>query len=166
VGLPGRYKGSHLVLRAFQALGPGKAELIIWGRGWDQIKTQYDKNEGISFMGAYDHERIGEVFSSFDILIVPSIWGETFSFIAHEGFFAGVPVIASNIGVFDDIIEDGRNGLLFERNDSGSLLHCMQRVAENPALIKTLKSNIQKPKTAEAFVGEICKIYDDLLKQD
>lgn len=163
-GLPGRYKGSHLVLNAFKNIAEDKAKLVIWGKGWDSISRNYGNSKNIIFMGEYSNERIGEVFSSFDVLIVPSIWGETFSFIAHEAFFARVPVIASNIGVFGDIINDGKNGLLFDRNDEKSLFQCMQRIVENPALIAEFKKNILEPKTADYFVDEIFDIYEDLLK--
>ena len=56
-----------------------------------------------------------------DVVVVPSIWPENSPFVIHEAFLAGVPVVASRIGGIPELVEDGRNGLLFPVGDADRL---------------------------------------------
>ncbi len=162
-GSPSKHKGSQLLFDVFKKIPEDKAKLEIWGKGWEAFSKKARLSKNIDFKGEYTHRNIGEVFSSFDVLVIPSIWGETFSFVAHEAFYAKMPVIASNIGVFPDIIQDAKNGFLFNVNDSESLLKSINIIVENPEMIKKLSKNIEKPKSAEEYVDEIFSMYKNIL---
>ena len=54
-------------------------------------------------------------------VIFPSIWYEIFGLIIIEAFASGKPVIASRLGVIQELIQDGRTGLLFEPGNSDDL---------------------------------------------
>jgi glycosyltransferase involved in cell wall biosynthesis len=64
-----------------------------------------------------------------DFLIVPSVWNEPFGRIVVEAFAAGVPVIASATGGIPEIVTEGRNGFLFDRNDAAALSMAIRRAA-------------------------------------
>ncbi len=164
IGLPGRYKGSHLLVKVFKKISPEIAKLVIWGKGWQEISKQIKSSENIILKGEYSLENLRKVFSSFDILIIPSICYETFSFVAHEAFYAKIPVIASNIGVFNEIIKHGKNGFLFKVNDTDSLYNCIKKIIDHPKLINEFSMNIKRPKTANEYVDEIYHFYKNILK--
>ncbi|WP_336837778.1 glycosyltransferase [Sphingobacterium siyangense] len=70
--------------------------------------------ENINFMGKYNNEELENVFAQIDVLIVPSIWKETFSLITLEALSYGVPVIVSdNVGA-KDIIRKLDAGFIFK----------------------------------------------------
>ena len=48
-----------------------------------------------------------------DIVVIPSRW-EGFGLVAIEAMKYSKPIIASNRGALGDIVEDGKNGLLFD----------------------------------------------------
>jgi len=54
-------------------------------------------------------------------LIFPSELYETFGLSIIEAFACGVPVIASNLGAMQEMVEDGQNGLLFRAGDAEDL---------------------------------------------
>ena len=54
-------------------------------------------------------------------VVVPSEWYENFPVTIAEAFACGTPVIASRLGAMQEIIEDGRTGLLFRPGDSEAL---------------------------------------------
>ena len=55
-------------------------------------------------------------------LVWPSLgYYETFGLVAVEAFACGVPVIASRIGVMEEIVQDGRTGLHFTPGDPEDL---------------------------------------------
>ena len=160
-----RHKGSHLLIEVFEKIPEEEATLVIWGRGWERLSKDSRYSKNILFKGEYSHKNIDKVFSSFDVLIIPSIWGETFSFIAHEAFWVKIPVVACDIGVFSDIIKNGKNGLLFKTNYADSLYNCIKRIIEKPELIDKFSQNIKKPKTADEYVDEIYHFYKKILKK-
>ena len=47
-------------------------------------------------------------------LVMPSIWYETFGLTIIEAFACGTPVIASNMGAMQELVEHGKTGLLFD----------------------------------------------------
>ena len=50
------------------------------------------------FTGAFDRERVAEVYAQIDVLVVPSLWLENSPLVIHEAFMAGVPVVGARIG--------------------------------------------------------------------
>lgn len=76
-----------------------KWELYVWG-------GRIGKNSKlpIYFRGKFDKETISQVYENMDVLIVPSIWKETFSLVTLEALSYGVPVIVSNNVGAKDIV--------------------------------------------------------------
>lgn len=77
------------------------------------------------FIGRVDGP--GAVLGAIDALVVPSRmepWGR----VAAEALLAGVPVVAANAGGLPEIIEDGRNGLLFDPGEVVELAACLRRL--------------------------------------
>ncbi|PWF40439.1 glycosyltransferase family 4 protein [Massilia glaciei] len=66
-------------------------------------------------------------------LLVPSICNETFGLVIIEAFACGLPVIASRIGGFPDLVREGETGLLFAPGDSAGLARAMDWAARHPA---------------------------------
>jgi glycosyltransferase involved in cell wall biosynthesis len=165
-GSPQRHKGVSLLFEVFSNIDPEEAQLVIWGTGWEKYFEALKKAKNIIFMGGYDRKTIGRVFPSFDILIVPSLCSETFSYIAHEALSVKMPVIASNIGVFPDIISPRVNGLLFGIGDLESLIGEIKWILDAPERLKMLSRNINEVKTDESFVNEVFNFYKRILNKD
>ncbi|MCP4702863.1 MAG: glycosyltransferase family 4 protein, partial [Gammaproteobacteria bacterium] len=54
-------------------------------------------------------------------LVMPSLWYETFGRVILEAYAIGTPVIASNLGVMSEFVEDRKTGLLFAPGDAQDL---------------------------------------------
>ena len=67
---------------------------------WEGHKIERDSDcELIHFRGRYTAEKLPDVYGETDLLVVPSIWKETFSLVALEALSYGVPVLMSeNVG--------------------------------------------------------------------
>lgn len=67
---------------------------------WEGHKIEWDPDcELIHFRGRYTSEQLPDVYGETDLLVVPSIWKETFSLVALEALSYGVPVLMSeNVG--------------------------------------------------------------------
>lgn len=86
--------------------------MIIAGTGPSEnaLKIAFPEAE---FMGWIDHDKLPAVYSSADLLILPSRF-DTFSCVVLEALSCGLPVIAYNTKGPKDIIQDSVNGFLVE----------------------------------------------------
>lgn len=67
--------------------------------GWGTLESdvhQLEARRNVSILSAYDN--VDQLLSQTSILLVPSLWQETFGHVAVEAMLRGVPVIASAVG--------------------------------------------------------------------
>jgi glycosyltransferase involved in cell wall biosynthesis len=74
------------------------------------------------------------------MLVVPSLWFETFAIVAAEAMAHGVPVIASDLGALADTVQRDRTGLLVPPGDVQALAAAMTRLWNDGALSRALGS--------------------------
>jgi glycosyltransferase involved in cell wall biosynthesis len=72
------------------------------------------------------------------MLVVPSIWAETFGIVAAESLAHGVPVVASRIGALPDTVLDDRTGLLAEPGNVDDLAAKIGRLWHDSELNRRL----------------------------
>lgn len=164
-------KGLHVLIQAFNKTNDDNVELKIYGkessykgRFLRYLKTlkKNVQNKNIRFMGGFDNSKIAEIFESIDVLVVPSIWQENAPLVIQEAFLAKTPVIASRIGGIPELVQDHRNGLLFEPGNPLDLYNKIQMVIDTPGYIDKLKENIPAVKSIEEDSLELEKIYRSL----
>ena len=54
-----------------------------------------------------------DFYQQVDVVVIPSVWPDTFPTVAFEACANNVPVICSRIGGLPEIIKPGINGMLF-----------------------------------------------------
>jgi len=163
-------KGVHVLVEAFNGINPDEARLRVYGdeSSFPEYSARLHElatNPAIHFLGSLPHEELGQVLSSADAVVVPSVWYETYSLIIQEAFAAKVPVIASNLGALAERVTDGVDGLLVPPHDATALRDTMQRVIDNRSLLAGLRNNIPPVKGLREHTDEILALYDELLSQ-
>ncbi len=143
------HKGVHTLIEAVKKVDAPNLKLNIYGSGTtksvvDKLKSAAEADKRITFMGRYEESQIGKVLQDADIVVVPSLWYETYCLVMHEAFACNVPVIGSDVGVMGEKIKDGENGFLFKMGDAESLRVVLQKVADDPTIINTLKQKISR----------------------
>ena len=160
------HKGIEFLLRSFREIQNDNIELIIYGSGEENyvkmLKEIVDKDQRITFYNEYSSEEIGDVFEKMDVLIIPSLWYETYCFVLHESLASNVPVIVTNLGGLAEKVKDGFNGFTFPMGNSEALRKKINMIVEDPTILNDLKENIRKfmiiPKI-EQEAYEYFKIY-------
>ena len=96
VGGLASHKGLDVLLRAVKILDEkGTAyELYLYGADFSEYASA---NEKIHNGGVYTRENEDSVWKSFDILVVPSEWHETFGLVVPEALARGLRVICSDL---------------------------------------------------------------------
>ncbi len=165
-------KGLHILLKAMESLSNGKTcELHIFGASrnpWDEeyrskTLSNYNGKAKVFDHGLISHSRLNEAYASIDVLVVPSVLPEAFGLVVAEAFSAGRPVIVMNSGALPEIVRDGVDGFIIERNDSKALAEAMQKFVDNPDLITEMSRQILPVKAIQQYVDEVEKIYHQLI---
>ena len=163
-------KGIHLLIQAFRALPQGKAHLTIYGDRNPWTETYYDQLKeqtngfSIHFRSSFHREKLSEALSDQDVVVLPSICYETFSFVIREANSLGLPVIGSRIGAIPEAIKDGVNGFLFEPGNIGDLKRCMLRFIEAPQLVREMGLKMPKAKSMAEHALELEEIYKGMIR--
>lgn len=166
-------KGVHILIEAFNRLNPGKVTLEIWGeevrfhreKHYGRRLRELAKNENIFFRGSYDNDETGTILSTIDVLVIPSLWPESFSLTLREAMAARIPVVASTVGALPEAVVDGKNGLHFNPGDVDDLFSKLNWLQDNPANLKELKKNIEPVKTIQTNAQELSHIYNFVLSR-
>ena len=92
------------------------------------------REEVASRPGVYVHRDIQPnsdallgLYAAADLFVLPSL-GECFGIATVEAMAAGLPVIASEVGGIDDIIEQGENGYIVRVGEVGDLAAAIDAV--------------------------------------
>jgi GT2 family glycosyltransferase/glycosyltransferase involved in cell wall biosynthesis len=139
-------KGPDVLLEAFARLPAGRATVELFGAPADYHgETGYRARlepllsiPGVRVAGPRPHAQIPAALAGMDVMVAPSIWPENLPFVIQEALLSGIPVIGSRIGGISELIDDGRNGLLFEPRDVEGLRRALLRILDEPGLRETL----------------------------
>src|SRR5205085_12496712 len=88
-------------------------------------------------LGTVSEADLGAWYRAADAFAFPSV-KEGFGLVVLEALAAGLPVVASDIPVFAEYLEDGRSALLVPPGDAGALGGALDRLAGDPALRRRL----------------------------
>jgi glycosyltransferase involved in cell wall biosynthesis len=137
------HKGVHVLLDAVRGIPLNAYELKIFGN--PDVFPDYSAallggaaGLPVRFMGAFDRERVAEVYAQIDVLVVPSLWLENSPLVIHEAFMAGIPVVGARIGGIVDLVDEGRTGLLYDPASPIELQAVLRTLIENPQRLNAL----------------------------
>lgn len=105
--------------------------------------AEYGLSNRVDLPGWVGPEGVAELIASADILVLPS-FSENLPVSVIEGMAAGLAVVATPVGAVEDIMEDGRTGLLVQPGDVDALTKALTRVIIDPALRARLGAEAQK----------------------
>ncbi|MCF6266943.1 MAG: glycosyltransferase family 4 protein [Desulfuromusa sp.] len=122
------------------------------------IVTEFGANGFIHFAGS--HNKIAEIFSLSDILVVCSKKPESFGRTAAEALAMNVPVIATNHGGILDIVREGETGSLFSVGDYERLSGKIASIQKMSFL--SLRDRVVEEFSLEQMVEKTVGVYRDI----
>lgn len=162
-------KGLDILLRAFNGVDPRAARLHVHGRVhnqayFEQALAGLDPDHEVTYEGPYTPADLPALLARTDVAVVPSR-GENYPTIVRECLHAGVPVIASAVGGVPEIIEDGRNGLLFRVGDPEDLRRALRVFADEPGEVLAFRDRIGPVPTIAEDALQLEQTYREILDQ-
>ncbi len=160
VGRLAECKGTATIADAWRQLRD--VPLTIIGEGPERQRLEH---AGLEVLGQIPRARCIEHMARASMLVMPSLWYETFGLTIAEAFACGTPVIASRLGVMAEHIIDGENGLLFTPGSSTELAARVRELLANPdraaEMGRAARRTYEARFTPEANLHQLLAIYEE-----
>ncbi len=92
----------------------------------------------IRFLGELDAGEIPRAYRTADVFAAPSTGQESFGIVHLEAMASGVPIVASDIEGYREILDSGREAILFPNRDPVALADAVIRVLTDPLLSRSM----------------------------
>ena len=164
-------KGFGIALSALEILlaRDPHALLVVVGDGRDRSlmdRMRPGARARVHLVGAMPHERLPGYHAASEVFVAPAIGQESFGIVLVEAMAAGLPVIASDIDGYREVVRDGVEGLLVPPGDPNALGDALGRVLADPALAHRLAGAGRERARRyrwDAVVGEVEQAYADAM---
>ena len=133
-------KGFPTAVAAFGILAAARDDvrLIVAGDGEDRSAVDRlltsDARRRVRMLGAVPNENLPPYHAACDVFVASSIGGESFGIVLVEAMAAGLPVVASDIPGYREVVADGIDGLLVPPRDPAALAAAVGRVLDEAGL--------------------------------
>jgi len=136
---------ADLVARAGAGATPRPVLAVVGGHTFFDYRAYRDgalarlpelglvEGRDILLLGTVSEADLGGWYGAADAFAFPSV-KEGFGLVVLEALAAGLPVVASDIPVFAEYLDDGHSALLVPPGDAGALAGALERLALDPAL--------------------------------
>jgi glycosyltransferase involved in cell wall biosynthesis len=142
VGRLSAEKGAETLLDVARQLPQTRIDIIGDGPQRDLLRANAASN--VHFHGRLSHAETLAKIRGARALLMPSRWYEGFPMTVVEAFSCGTPVIASDIGSLQEIIEAGLTGLLVPPHDVFAWAAAAQRAHNESETFAKLGRNARK----------------------
>jgi phosphatidylinositol alpha-mannosyltransferase len=166
-------KGFPDAVRAFATLAPRFPDLrfavIGSGRERDAVDELPDKvRRRVLLLGALEPARWASYAAVADVFVAPNRGGESFGMILAEAMAAGVPVVASDIPGFDEVVTDAVDGVLVPARRPDALAEAVARILEDRSLAERLVAAGRRRADAlswERVTDRLLDLYEAALRR-
>ena len=145
------------------------ARFVLMGDG--PLKDEIAKNAISRGLGPGRFKMLGYVphaehyYSGIDILVLTSFY-EGLSYVVLEAMAAGLPVVAPRIPGMDEVITNGRSGILVPVGDASATAEAISRLIADGKLREMLGENareeVETRFTAQGFIKKHVELYEGL----
>ena len=125
--------------------------------------------DNASFVMTRSPAELADFYRGARVIVVPSIWSETFGIVAAEAMSHGIPVVASRLGALQGTVRDGEGGLLAEPGNVADFAAKIGRVWTDPELARRLgrgaRRLVETEYSHQAHFDRLMGIYSEVMAQ-
>jgi glycosyltransferase involved in cell wall biosynthesis len=162
-------KNPEFLIEAFSklALTRQNLKLVMVGDGvlrhrLEELAKKLGISKYVIFPGFYPSTIAME---SFDVFVLPSRY-EGSPYVLHDAALAGLPIISTNVGGTDILVQDGENGFLVEQDNVDALYTAMRFFTETPLVASKLgaiSSKLMEKYSVDDMVNQTLNLYKKIV---
>jgi glycosyltransferase involved in cell wall biosynthesis len=116
-------------------------EVLVIGDGPERqalqdLAKKLQLSSCVRFVGRLAAAEVDSAFAKASVVVLPSLGGEVFGLVLAENMLRGLPIIASDLGCFVEVLGDA--GLTFHVGDANDLASQLASLLNDPALAARL----------------------------
>lgn len=129
-----------------------------------------EKYKNVKIFGRVDSKKVYDIISKSTCVIVPSLFAETFGFVAIEAMACGTTVIVSKIGALPEIVERSGGGIIIDPpGSSEKFVLAIQELLNSPKKVEEMgvkgKIFAEQNFSMDKNIDKLINIYRDVLKK-
>ncbi|MDB6090568.1 MAG: glycosyltransferase [Gammaproteobacteria bacterium] len=121
----------------------------------------------VHFRGSVSLEELIRLYREADLLVLPSIWRESYGLPVAESMASGVPVLASHCGGVPELVTEGVTGRLVPRLDVDALTNAMRDLLSDPVRLREMgresRLRAERLLTWDRSAQRLERVYLDLI---
>ena len=169
-----RRKGLGVLLRALRHLDGEHAGAVVDVCGAAAQERRYARivppawQDRVRFHGRLPQAEVATLLREADVYCAPSFGPETASVALLEAMASGAAVVASQIGGFDEVVQNEANGLLVPARDVRGLAVALTRLLGDAGLRRRLSAGALRSSRRygwERVTGEIEDVYEEVARR-
>lgn len=164
-------KNLPFLLRSFSKLykNNNNVRLMLIGIGplYKQIQrlsVQFGINDKVVFTGSVNNEKLSEYYSAADVFVLTSFYDNSPNVIL-ESMSCGLPVIATMVGGIPSLVNNGKNGILVQTDNTNELVEAMKKLSEDEKLRFKMGETSRKICLKKYNWHQTAVLYNDLYKK-
>ncbi len=156
-------KGTELILDAAAKLPD--IDFSFYGMVDSSYERQFldtvENLGNVRYMGIFkgNSEDTYRELEKYDVLLFPTKWeSEGVPGILVEAKMAGIPSIVSDVSYNAELVHDGKDGIVMQDNDPGTLCRAIRRLEEDRAFLSELKAGSRSSAeeySIDSYIDEI-----------
>ncbi|MCZ2127920.1 MAG: glycosyltransferase family 4 protein [Anaerolineales bacterium] len=161
-------KNPLAIVRILSALKDLSWTCALLGDGelLDDVRAEIEKrgmSERFQLRGWVTPDDVLDEFSQSDILLMPSL-SEGLPIVGVDALVKGLAIVASRIGGFLDLVDDGQNGHLIDLKDEAAFSAALRELLSNrERLTRFRKASLEKSKNFD--IAKIADEYEELMRR-
>ncbi len=146
---------AHLIVHGSQ---PQYLDGSSFSRG---IKSKLKLLGGrITMAGRYDQNRVSELMTDVDWVVMASLWPENSPVVIEEAKACGRPLLVPSLGGMAEKVRNGKDGLHYTPHSAFSLSEVMLRCCNEAGLWPQLHATLAKPASVSDVLAAHMAVYN------
>lgn len=162
-------KGLHVLIEAFSRIADNRdATLYVAGGGYMEIPSKilakaYGVDDKVKFLGVVPESEKPKIYGKAKIVVVPSLFNESFGITALEAMASGRPLIATKVGGLEELVKHGKTGILVNPGSPDELADAIEMLLDDKNLRSRLGENARREAELEyswdVVINKIINVY-------
>jgi glycosyltransferase involved in cell wall biosynthesis len=121
----------------------------------------------VRFVGSVALEELVRLYGQADLLVLPSVWRESYGMPVAEAMASGVPVLASDTGGVPELVAQGVTGMLVPRLNVDTLAQAMRDLLSDMHRLRQMgqaaRQRAERLLTWDRSAERLERVYLDLV---